>query len=165
MNFNNLDSTDIFDKFFRKYVSQINLNATLNVCSSDYKGDDAKLLAAFRSLDEPNYKELDNTPFVGVVHKDSTCEIVCSVKCYAQCGFSEEEAFAIIAHELGHIERDIITCQPGGLEDEIEADKFAVKLGLKNELINALQKMIGAEINPDKEDEMNKRICELTKYP
>ena len=70
----------------------------------------------------------------------------------------------VIAHELGHIERDIITRRLGGLEDEIEADKFAVRLGLTNELRNALQRMIDAKINLEEEDGLKKRICELSKY-
>lgn len=163
MNFNNLDNVDIFDKFFQKYASQINLDVTLNVYSSDYKGD-ARLLTALKAIDGPDYKALDDTPFAGAAYKDSPCEIVCSVKCYAQCDFPEGEAFAIIAHELGHIERDIITRQLGGLEDEIEADKFAVRLGLTNELRNALQRMVDAKINLEEEDGLKKRICELSKY-
>lgn len=164
MNFKNLDNTDIFDDFFQQYSSRINLSVQLNGYSSNYKGN-TEIFRTLNDWGDPNYTYLDNTPYTNWCVEDHPLEIVRSVNCCKRCCFSKDEEFAIIAHEIGHIEITITSRSKGGLEEEIEADKFAVKLGLKNELINALQKMIGAEINPAKEDEMNKRICELTKYP
>lgn len=53
--------------------------------------------------------------------------------------FTEEELFALISHEFGHIEAHYEKIDCGG--EEIVADGFATKLGLREPLICALEKI------------------------
>lgn len=89
-------------------------------------------------------------------------EIMRSEDVYSRCGFSDEEEYAIIAHELGHFVaalRGEVTLV--NLEDEKNADQMAVKLGLANHMKSAIQKMIDINIHPENNEEMLQRIAEL----
>ncbi len=72
-----------------------------------------------------------------------TSKVPMNIKRYRiQCSrfnFSQGEEFALIAHELGHanIKKNNIQCK--GLQEEFEADDYAVGLGLRSELKSALE--------------------------
>lgn len=90
------------------------------------------------------------------------CEIMRSEDVYSKCGFSVEEEYAIIAHELGHMIagiRDEKTTN--NLQEEKNADQIAVKLGLANYMKSAIQKMIDLNIHPSNNAEMQQRIAVL----
>ena len=45
-------------------------------------------------------------------------------------------------HEIGHFIAAIERIQVYGLDEEVFADSIAVKIGLKNEIVSAIQKLI-----------------------
>ncbi|MBO6024017.1 MAG: hypothetical protein J6P83_04095 [Bacteroidales bacterium] len=66
---------------------------------------------------------------------------------------------AMIGHELGHINAWILKLeQQKQLQNEYQANDFSIFLGLANEMKSALQKIIKADICPDHNDDMQKRI-------
>ena len=119
MGFNNLDNTKIFDDFWDKYGQSLQHIDDIIVESSDDVSD-------------------INNPY-GI----DTSKVPMNIKRYRiQCSrfnFSQGEEFALIAHELGHanIKKNNIQCK--GLQEEFEADDYAVGLGLRSELKSALE--------------------------
>ena len=99
----------------------------------------------------------------------------CNCKCIwynekivQEIGLNKEECYACIAHEIGHL------LDKRGMEDdqqvrEKNADKFACKLGLSENMISALEKMIDyyqqERTNQNSEfiGKMCERIVELNK--
>ena len=87
-----------------------------------------------------------------------------------EIGLDQEECYACIAHELGHMmdpnQRNLEHQQ----DREITADRIACELGLGNSMISALNKMIdyyqqpdGAADNNVCKDNLQKRINVLAK--
>lgn len=54
-------------------------------------------------------------------------------------GLTEPEIFAALAHELGHI---VYGMQPFGIDAETRADSFAAELGLADQMIMVIEKII-----------------------
>jgi len=68
-----------------------------------------------------------------------------------EIGLTDEERFSFIAHELGHF-YDTTDRNGGNQQDrEINADNFAVKLGLGEYLLSALKKLSIVFSGVDKE--------------
>lgn len=65
-------------------------------------------------------------------------------------GLTQSERFACIAHELGHIFDTSDRWDTPQQTREMNADQFAVELGLGNSMISALEKLI--DYNRDDED-------------
>lgn len=59
-------------------------------------------------------------------------------------GLTTDEQYALIAHEVGHFVASIERIQQWGFDEEVYADSIAVKIGLHNELMSALQKLINS---------------------
>ena len=87
-----------------------------------------------------------------------------------EIGLDQEECYACIAHELGHMmdpnQRNLEHQQ----DREIYADSIACKLGLGDSMISALHKMIDYYQQPDEtadnnvcKDNLQKRINVITK--
>ena len=86
-------------------------------------------------------------------------EIMRSEDVYGRCGFSREEEFAILAHELGHIVQGKRGQKStNNLEEEMNADQIATYLGLGEHMATAIQTMIELNINPNNNAEMQRRI-------
>lgn len=122
MGFNNLDNTKIFDDFWDKYGQSLQHIDDIIVESSDDVSD-------------------INNPY-GI----DTSQVHMTIKRYRiQClrfNFSQGEEFALIAHELGHAYIQENPKQFSNiLEEECNADDYAVNLGLGNELKSALLKI------------------------
>ena len=111
----------------------------------------------------------DSEPFVfnRVIHKGSIWYNEYKVN---EIGLDQEECYACIAHELGHMmdpnQRNLEHQQ----DREIYADSIACKLGLGDSMISALHKMIdyyqqpdGAADNNVCKDNLQKRINVLAK--
>ena len=67
-------------------------------------------------------------------------------------GLTEEEARAVVAHEVGHLKHDHLSLEVTEINGvrlslhehaELQADAFAVSLGLGEALISALEKLVG----------------------
>jgi hypothetical protein len=160
MNFKNLDDTGIFDDFLLQYGSHINLNVQLNGYSSNYKGNTG-IFETLKNWNDPNYIYLDNTPYMNWVFAAFPLEIVRSVNCCKKCCFTKDEEFALIAHEIGHIDAVYRKLALSKIDEELYADAYAVNLGLAKDLKAALSKMISANVNPPFNGEMNMRIQRL----
>lgn len=131
MNFNNLDKTKIFDTFCQKFKDKINLDSIISVYSSDYKEGNIVQQLELASNDSPYICDVQNSE---IMRSDCIC---------STCNFTQEEEFALIAHELGHLNVKLnnIKCN-NTQEEEYKADEYAVNLGLGNELESALEKIL-----------------------
>ena len=111
----------------------------------------------------------DSEPFAfnRAINKGSIWYNECKVN---EIGLDQEECYACIAHELGHMmdpnQRNLEHQQ----DREIYADSIACKLGLGDSMISALHKMIdyyqqpdGAADNNVCKDNLQKRINVLAK--
>ena len=111
----------------------------------------------------------DSEPFAfnKAINKGSIWYNECKVN---EMGLDQDECYACIAHELGHMmdpnQRNLEHQQ----DREITADRIACELGLGNSMISALNKMIdyyqqpdGAADNNVCKDNLQKRINVLAK--
>ena len=87
-----------------------------------------------------------------------------------EIGLDQEECYACIAHELGHMMDSSQRNLEHQQDREITADRIACELGLGNSMISALNKMIdyyqqpdGAADNNVCKDNLQKRINVLAK--
>lgn len=145
--FNNLDNTEIFNKFYKIYGNRVvSINTEINVCcSTSGKG------------------EITNNKFTNDLIKDTPYaynsyynEIIKSDEVCKSCNLNNDEEMALIAHELGHIyiAHNKIECK----NEEFEADDYVKKIGLSSHLKSALRKMLKSNISPEQNDELQKRI-------
>ena len=72
--------------------------------------------------------------------------------------FTEEELFAIIAHEIGHAMDNIENNTKKSLRREEDADNLSVQLGLGQILATALNKMIESGLYSDDNENMKIRM-------
>lgn len=122
MKFNNLDNTKIFDDFWNKYGESLHFINDIIVKSSN---DDLDI----------------NNPYGFIPNNIPLTIERYSIPC-SRFNFSPKEEFALIAHEFGHayIQENSIQFSDI-LEEECNADDYAVNLGLGNELKSALLKI------------------------
>ena len=105
------------------------------------------------------YNDRDNSPYTS---NHLVREIMRSEAVFNECGFTREEEFAIIAHELGHFVAGVRgEKSTDNMEEERRADAMAVFLGLKEEMISTIRKMIDLNIHPENNAEMEERINHL----
>ena len=145
--------------FFNDYsLSFVNLYG--DKCHEIFKISDASEVCIKFVSGEEAYRHMvmDNTPFAcgickvnDVYHIGYDCEII------RKYNLTIEEQFDFVAHELGHI---LMRCNNQDVDDylekEMQADSFAIELGLQNELISGLEKIM--ELNPN---EISQRIFRL----
>lgn len=133
MNFNNLDKTKIFDDFYQKFKGKINLDSTISIYNSDYREGNIVQQLELTDNDSPYICDVQNF------------EIMRSKSICSTCNFTQEEEFALIAHELGHLNVRLNNIKCKDIQDEeYKADEYAIKLGLGNELKSALGKILVA---------------------
>lgn len=162
MKFINKDNTPIFDAFIVKYKDQINLNKDIDTCSSSYKDSKIEEIVSQDLTEEQKNKFLNDSPYIGnpIVNEIRRSNEFCDI-----CPFTEEEEFALIAHEIGHFvsfdPNHIILNEKETEEDEIKADNYAVNLGLGNAMKKALLKMQKANISTINNNLTIKRISLL----
>ena len=111
----------------------------------------------------------DSEPFAfnKAINKGSIWYNECKVN---EIGLDQEECYACIAHELGHMMDSSQRNLEHQQDREITADRIACELGLGNSMISALNKMIdyyqqpdGAADNNVCKDNFQKRINVLVK--
>lgn len=147
MNFNNTDNTVIFDEFLQRYKNQANLSKNIKTYSSSY--ENGSLSQAIKGIAG------DDSPYI--CHFIDY-EIMRSVKCCDICVFTQEEEFALIAHELGHLNAYDKGLNLTVLNDEMYADRLAVHLGLRDAMISALLKMKKANLNLNQNNQIIDRV-------
>lgn len=94
---------------------------------------------------------LFTNPFIVAIN-EALCE---------HLSLSQEEKFAMIAHEIGHILDETPREANNQLIREINADQFAINLGLSNELRSGLEKFIQSGNYTDVANDLNARINRL----
>ncbi len=67
--------------------------------------------------------------------------IYISKRMVGEMGFTYPELFAVLAHELGHI---LYRTHPWGFDAEERADSMAAELGLGNQMIAVIEKIIAS---------------------
>ena len=109
----------------------------------------------------------DSEPFAfnKAINKGSIWYNECKVN---EIGLDQEECYACIAHELGHMMDSSQRNLEHQQDREITADRIACELGLGNSMISALNKMIDCYQQPDGaadnnvcKDNLQKRIYVL----
>lgn len=162
MKFINKDNTPIFDAFIVKYKDQINLNKDIDTCSSSYKDSKIEEIVSQYLTEEQKNKFLNDSPYIGnpIVNEIRRSNEFCDI-----CPFTEEEEFALIAHEIGHFvsfdpNHEILN-EKETEEDEIKADNYAVNLGLGNAMKKALLKIQKANLSTINNNLTIKRISLL----
>ncbi len=99
----------------------------------------------------------DNDPFAKNGNNIAINEQICQ-----QLNLTQEEQYAMIAHEIGHILDNTPREIDNQLYREYNADQFAVKLNLTNELITGLEKLMESGNNPEENKGLEERIKKLS---
>ena len=128
---------------------------------------------------QDQYKKLEGAPFLDCSEIDSFCFsfndetkdcvgspfvaiIVCEEICY-KLGFTQEEMFAAIAHEVGHITNANTFLKNAHVSwQEIFADKIATDLGLSEPLISLIEKLKNSHLYTEEQISLfNMRIKKI----
>lgn len=139
MNFKVLNQIPIFDKFAIYYGKRVDTlysemqTITVNVCTND-------IISTISSGDSPFFQGKDSNGY----------KIEYAIKCCDDYQFTDNEKFALIAHELGHIILELNNQDSDNLQEELQADEIASEIVDRNYLKNALQKIADLiDINND----------------
>lgn len=149
MHFHNVSNINIFDSFFK--LHGLSINAILNENeSTEIKIFDSNRQEGKAILLPSDY--LASNPVLGyknIAMNEVNCAII---------DLTIEEKYAMIAHEIGHIfdsSKDLTNSQ---LQKEITADEMACNIGLQNDLISGLMKIINSMSHSDMNEQIQKRI-------
>lgn len=111
--------------------------------------------------DVPLISDVENQPFASYIKKDgelaetTKAGIVFNVSVITAIGLSENEFYAAIAHEIGHILYFFFEYKdsyPGPQGEEVYADEIACRLGLAPSMLSTLEKIEACGICPYSEN-------------
>ena len=131
ININNTQNLEIYTTFINEFgelLRNIDTDSTTNIFGVNVNHT---LSSAVTISDDPFATNTIITPLLIVMN-----EAVCN-----DLNLTKRECFAMIAHEIGHI-LDTTPRVGNETQREINADIFTVRLGLSQELINGLTKII-----------------------
>ena len=112
---------DVYDKYsaqLKDYIINHNVHG-------DLSGNIDSLFQCY-----PNY-EYNNQTYNDIIMRGDLCQ---------KANLSQQEQFALIAHEIGHFVSAYSNTGLRGQKEECYADDMAAKLGLRKGLVSALQK-------------------------
>ncbi len=146
--FKNLQIIEVFNSFGDQFENAINEN---------YNGNTITIVVL--NEQHPFFKAIanDNDPFARNFNNIAINEQVCQ-----QLNLTQEEKFAMIAHEIGHILDNTPKDINNRLNREYNADQFAVKLNLSKELKTGLEKLIESGDYPEENEGLKERIKKLS---
>lgn len=146
--FKNSQNIEIFKSFVDQFENSINEN---------YNGD--RITIAIINELHPHFSCIayDNDPFAKNVNNIAINEQICQ-----QLNLTQEEQYAMIAHEIGHILDNTPREIDNQLYREYNADQFAVKLNLTNELKTGLEKFMKSGNYPEENEAIKERIKKLS---
>lgn len=143
MEFNNYAQLHVFDNFFRIYGERLNTITEVKesdiheICIVSETRCQKKAGVAIFLFDKPDFffecQLCFTPPYIG-----------CSEAHCIAINLTEEEKYAMIAHELGHIyftPHFYPSTEKKYLNKELNADSMAVRLDLKESLISGLEKL------------------------
>ena len=146
--FKNQQNIEVFNSFVDQFENAINEN---------YNGNTISIVVM--NEQHPFFKAIanDNDPFARKFNNIAINEQVCH-----QLNLTQEEKFAMIAHEIGHILDNTPRDMNNQLNREINADEFAIKLNLSKELNTGLEKLIESENYSEENKGLEERIKKLS---
>lgn len=151
--FKNPQNIELFKTFIEQFDKPINELVKIETITICFINEQHKRYGFVGDANEPfvtNTKINNPTP-IGMN------EIVCG-----QLKLTQEEIFAMIAHEIGHILDKTLREANNQLERELNADQFAIKLNLSNQLKSGLEKFIESENYKDVVEDLSERIKKLS---
>ncbi len=152
MKWNNVDSIDLFDRFKQEYEEIVNaIFGDASIDLVNFIGSNNPY-AGFLLGPQDYFKSNNDT----VAYHEENCNTI---------GFGENEKFAIIAHELGHILHRADNYNDNHLLKEMDADFMAVSLGLTESLIDGLTIfLVSGNCGEGGDEQMQLRINALQQH-
>lgn len=146
MLFNNPNQEQIFDDFYKNYMPVIDgiyKDVHQRFFLTDVFTDTGSFIGFSNDEKRGMYNSQNSdTPFQCLNNYMGHTEIMRHKACCDAAGFSIEEQYALIAHEIGHFIAAIERIQVYDFDEEVFADSVAVKICLRNEIVSAIQKLI-----------------------
>lgn len=146
MIFNNPNNEQIFEDFKNNYMPIIDglyKDTFQRYFQTDVYTDTGAFVGFSNDTKSPIYNpQKSDTPFQCLNNFMGHTEIMRHKACCDAAGFTPEEQIALIAHEIGHFIATIERVQVRDFDEEVFADSIAVMIGLKNEIVSAIQKLI-----------------------
>lgn len=164
MKFNNQYGIKAFDGFYHYFAYKIAINwtelmhETIDVYNETHLKD---FMTNPNSL--INKDVLNDSPYTSFCLRQTTTgyenDIIENTALCQKLQLTDEERFALIAHELGHFVEVKNHRGNDSSKEEIACDEYAVELGLRSALKSALRKIVDANIcSEDKNDKIKERI-------
>lgn len=146
MIFNNPNKEALFDVFQTNYMSDIDglyKDVNQRYFQTDVYTDTGNFTGFANDEKRGMYNsKKSDTPFQCLNNFMGHTEIMRHKACCDAANLTVDEQYALIAHEIGHFIATIERIQVYGFDEEVFADSIAVKIGLRNEIISAIQKLI-----------------------
>lgn len=146
MIFNNPNNEQIFEDFKNNYMPIIDglyKDPFQLYFKTDVYTDTGGFVGFSNDTKSPLYDpQKSDTPFQCLNNYMGYTEIMRHKACCDATGLTTEEQYALIAHEIGHFIATIERVQVRDFDEEVFADSIAVSIGLKNEIVSAIKKMI-----------------------
>jgi hypothetical protein len=149
MHFNNIENISVFDSFFDNYSELINSiinesqSSEIIIISSKHRN------AGFFIGPDDYFTTNPIMTKKNIAYNQYNCDKI---------RLTIIEKYAFIAHELGHIYDSKIYQTDDNLTKEINADEMACKIGLQDDLICGLQKLMDSNTHIELTNNINKRI-------
>ena len=147
----NPQNIEIFTSFvyqFEKVMSDELINSTITICCINEHHERYCTVATENDPFATNTSL--NPPFIAI--NEQVCQ---------ELSLTQEEQYAMIAHEIGHILDKSPREKNNPLNREYNADQFASKLELSKELKTGLEKIINSGNYPCETESIKERIKKL----
>lgn len=149
--FNNPQNIEVIKSFIDIFNTKINKDdneSTITICIIN---QEHQLFNAVAAENDPFATNTTMKPLIIAIN-EKVCQIL---------DLTLQEQYAMIAHEIGHI-IDNTPKEKNSKSREYNADQFAVKLGLSQELKTGLEKIIGSGNYLNESKDITERIKRLS---
>ncbi len=145
MQFNNQYGIKIFDDFYSSFADEIEINWKELMHETIDLRDTLYMSICFRPTTDGDEND--------IIENTDLCK---------DLQLTDEERFALVAHEIGHFVEMKNQRGKGDNEEEIACDEYAVVLGLEEPLKSALRKIVDAKLCSEVSNEkIKERISSL----
>jgi Zn-dependent protease with chaperone function len=146
--FRNPQNIEIFTSFvcqFEKVISDVLNDKTITICCIN---EQHKRFSEVATKNDPFATNTAfNPPFIAI--NEQVCQ---------KLSLTQEEQYAMIAHEIGHILDNSPSEKNNPLNREYTADQFTIRLELSEELKTGLKKIINSGNYPSETESIKERI-------
>jgi Zn-dependent protease with chaperone function len=150
--FENPQKIEIFKSFVDQFEKEIDENFNEDTCTIFGINEQHPLFSAIANSTDPCAYNRIVKPL----------SIAINEKVIQQLKLTNEEQYAMIAHEIGHILDKTPRDMNNQLIREFNADQFAVNLNLTKELKTGLEKLIESGDYPEENEGLKERIKKLS---